>query len=213
MMKRRLMQYLWKTQAAQGEEGVTAGDQVDRDYWDREVWGLLWLLATKSHRSAPPAVFQFQNTCNILSTGEDQQDLSESAEPEFNVHTKGGKWVIVLTSTLSHCGDREVLLRILGWMRAGHRFVVISGLSMSCVLVKIWKGVEWTVTEDSAIPNISCAITRNGWLCTLATVLYHESGVMGTSHRKLLKILLVDDQGMYFLISCDVSGVLLLGRC
>lgn len=30
------MWYLGKTQATQGEEGVTAGDQVDRDYGDRE---------------------------------------------------------------------------------------------------------------------------------------------------------------------------------
>lgn len=45
----------------------------------------------KSHRSASPAVVQFQNTYSILSTGEDQQDLSESAEPEFRVHTKRGK--------------------------------------------------------------------------------------------------------------------------
>lgn len=51
----------------------------------------MWLLATKSHRYAPPAVLQFQNTYSILSTGEDQQDPSESAEPEFSVHTKEGK--------------------------------------------------------------------------------------------------------------------------
>lgn len=49
----------------------------------------LWLLATKSHRSAPPAVLQFQNTCSIPSTGEAQQDPSGSLSLNLMFSQKG----------------------------------------------------------------------------------------------------------------------------